>query len=158
MICVLDSGNNRIKLLNDQGQFLRHITHTGLNDTSCTALAAIREGPDLFSLVTVNWRSKLLCEYAIDFTKSSSGVDESNEAGGLKQQELMDPLLSEPVGLMETSNANLFIIQDKKRLHLCLKDGRIVKESLEVKKIFNNFRIFVSKVSFLFSKLVKNES
>lgn len=71
----------------------------------------------------------------MDFSHSNSGVDESNGAEKLKQCELIDPLLSEPVGLMETSSANLFVIQDKKRLHLCLKDGRIVKESLEVNTI-----------------------
>lgn len=130
VICVLDSGNNRIKLLSEQGQFLRHITHEGLNDTSCTALAIIKLNAYTFDLKTINWRSKLLCDYELNFSRSNE-IDESKSS--LIQHELLDPLLSEPIGLMETFSSSLFIIQDKKKLHLCLDDGRIVQKSLEVK-------------------------
>lgn len=130
VIFVLDSGNNRIKLLNEQGQFLRHITHIGLNDTSCTALAAIKLDTNTFSMKTINWRSKLFCNYELNFGKKND-IDDSKSS--FTQHELSDPLLSEPIGLMETASPSLFIIQDKKKLHLCLNDGQIVQKSLETK-------------------------
>lgn len=39
LIYVLDSGNNRIKILNRNGQFVGNVKHDGLNESSATALA-----------------------------------------------------------------------------------------------------------------------
>ena len=124
--------------------------HEGLGETGCTALAAVREESDRFSLLTINWRSRLLCEYGVKVGGRGADVDESGSE--LRQLELLDPLLSEPVGLMETCDPQLFIIQDKKRLHLCLRDGRVVKESLEVACFFFLLEIDFGlyKESFLF--------
>lgn len=130
-ICVLDSGNNRIKLLNENGQFLRHITHEGLNETSCTALASLKQNANKYNLLTINWRTKLLCDYEINFNENNSEINDSKSL--LKMEEKVDPLLTEPISLIETSSPMLFIIQDKKKWHLCLKNGQIVYESLEVK-------------------------
>lgn len=129
IICVLDSGNNRIKLLNEQGQFLRHITYAGLSGTSCTALATLQQSESKFNLLTINWRSKLLCDYEVNFVNNVE-IDETKST--LTEYELVDPLLAEPVGIMETANPHLFIVQDNKKLHLCSKSGQIVYESLEV--------------------------
>lgn len=129
-ICVLDSGNNRIKLLNEQGQFIRHITHIGLSETSCTALTALKQSLDKFNLITINWRTKILSDYEVNFVKSTE-IDEKQIL--LKNHELSDPLITEPIALMETSNKDLFIIQDKKKFHLCSSTGVIIYESLEVK-------------------------
>lgn len=118
LIYVLDSGNNRIKILNRNGQFVKHIKHYGLDDTSCTALA-VAKFDSKNHLFTINWRSKLLCNY------------DSCEV--LTANELSDPLIQEPIGLNETFSPFLFIIQDKKKLHLCTNTGKIVYESLEIK-------------------------
>ncbi len=126
-IYVLDSGNNRIKLLNKNGQFVKHIRHRGLDDSSCTAMAAIKLN-STNHLFTINWRSKLLCRYELNNNKINYEAPET-----LTAHELADPLVQEPIGLAETFSPNLFIIQDKKKLHLCSNTGKIVYESLEVK-------------------------
>lgn len=38
LIYVLDSGNNRVKILNKSGQFVGNVKHDGLNESSATAL------------------------------------------------------------------------------------------------------------------------
>ena len=124
LIYVLDSGNNRIKLLNRNGQFIKHIKHHGLSDTSCTALA-INKLNTTSHLYTINWRSKLLCDYEIN-TKM-------NEEQMLRVYELKDSLIQEPIGLIETFSPFLFIIQDKKKLHLCTNTGDVLYECLEAK-------------------------
>ena len=133
IICVLDSGNNRIKLLNKQGQFMRHIQHSGLTETSCTALISLHTSRLKYKLFTINWRSKLLSDYDLNFLEPNRIGDfliDQNDC--LTEYELPAPL-QEPVGLMETSEPHLFIIQDKKKLHLCTSTGRLVYESLEAK-------------------------
>lgn len=129
VIYVLDSGNNRLKLLNEQGQFLRHISHIGLNDMGCTALVTLQQSISKFSLLTINWRSKLLCDYELSFNKDLE-IDDSKCL--FTKYDLENSILEEPVSLMETASPLLFIVQDRKKLHLCLKNGQIVYESLEV--------------------------
>lgn len=131
IICVLDSGNNRIKILNKNGQFLRHINHNGLHDTSCTALATVlQHDMTKFNMLTINWRTRILSDYAVNFTSNKS-IDIDDTKSELKEFDLMGPF-QEPIGMIETSNPLLFVIQDKKKLHLCLRTGQVVCESLEV--------------------------
>lgn len=120
LIYILDSGNNRIKVLSKQGQFVKHIKHLGLDETSSTALCSSRLADQSKHLITINWRSKLVCDFNLN-----------NEE--LHTSELNDPLIQEPISLMETSLPNVYVIQDKKKLHLCSQTGQILYDSLEVK-------------------------
>ena len=126
LIYVLDSGNNRIKVLNLNGNFLRHINHYGLNESSSTALALLQnESESVIQLICLNWRLKLLSNYKIEF-------HENNNKESLTTYELKDSF-EEPVGLMETFHPDVFIIQDKKKLCLCTTTGVLMYESIDLK-------------------------
>ncbi|XP_076251395.1 tripartite motif-containing protein 2-like isoform X4 [Rhynchophorus ferrugineus] len=56
-IYVLDTGNSRIKVLNEQFECIKHVTNEGLLGRSCTGIAISNNG-----LVVVNWRSKVVTE------------------------------------------------------------------------------------------------
>ncbi|OWR44986.1 tripartite motif-containing protein 2 [Danaus plexippus plexippus] len=57
-IYVLDAGNSRVKVLDDETfAFKTHIVNDGLAGRSCTGIAVTAEG-----LVVVNWRTKTLTE------------------------------------------------------------------------------------------------
>lgn len=60
-IYVLDTGNSRIKVLDENMEFIKHITNDGLLDKSCTGIAISNNG-----LVVVNWRSKYITEMTTD--------------------------------------------------------------------------------------------
>jgi hypothetical protein len=126
LIYVLDSGNNRIKVLNLNGNFIRHISHHGLNETSATALALLKNDSDSnIQLICLNWRLKLLSNYKIEF-------HENNNKESLTTYELKDSF-EEPIGLMETFHPEIFIVQDKKKLCLCSFSGVLLYDSLDVK-------------------------
>jgi hypothetical protein len=68
LIFILDSGNNRIKVLNQMGQFITHLKHEGLAESSATAMAFKRQpekGPHAFSLISLNWRLKCMTMLSI---------------------------------------------------------------------------------------------
>lgn len=112
-IYILDSGNNRIKILSEQGHFIGHLKHDGLAQSSSTALA-ISES----NLITMNWRLKQLSKLNIDDSRLENfSID-----------------LDEPINIMETFHSELFIVQDnKKKLYLCTIRGEILFDSLETK-------------------------
>ncbi|XP_031349820.1 tripartite motif-containing protein 3-like isoform X3 [Photinus pyralis] len=60
LVYVLDTGNSRIKVLNYDLEFIKHITNEGLNGRSCTGIAVSNHG-----LVVVNWRTKAVTEMTI---------------------------------------------------------------------------------------------
>lgn len=124
LIYVLDSGNNRIKVLSKQGNFVSHVEHGGLSEASATAMAQTYQN-GVYHLFTINWRLKLLSDYQLTASESHLLKSFSFNGGG--------DLIQEPVNLFETFHPNLFIIEDKKRLHLCTSSGEIVFESLEKK-------------------------
>jgi hypothetical protein len=125
-IYVLDSGNSRIKVLNSNGQFVRHIFHNGLNESSCTGLVTNSLLPSQPSnkanLFTINWRLKLLSQ--LEMNDNENLFQDSHEL--IEQFE-------EPIGLAETYHPNLFILQDRKKLNLCSKTGLVLSEALENK-------------------------
>lgn len=55
MIYVLDTGNSRIKVLNKDLEFVKHIDNEGLEGRSCTGIDVCKNG-----LVVVNWRTKTI--------------------------------------------------------------------------------------------------
>ncbi|XP_034946165.1 tripartite motif-containing protein 2-like [Chelonus insularis] len=57
MIYVVDSGNSRIKVLDSDMEFQRHIINEGLEGRSCTGIAISDQG-----LVVVNWRTRTITE------------------------------------------------------------------------------------------------
>ena len=118
-IYILDSGNNRVKVLNKNGQFVRHIKHQGISDTSCTGLAITNINQVSHRLHTINWRSKLFSDYEISTDEEKLNTYELN--------------MQEPIGLSETCSPKLFLIQDKKKLNLISNTGTVIIESLEVK-------------------------
>lgn len=126
LIYVLDSGNNRIKVLNNQGSFVRHINHQGLNESSSTALAFnFNKINNKICLYTLNWRLKLLSNYEIKLNSSA-------DAESVQNYELKE-VFNEPVCLMETFHPQIFIVQDKKSLNICTNTGSILYESLDLK-------------------------
>ncbi|XP_018565603.1 tripartite motif-containing protein 2 isoform X2 [Anoplophora glabripennis] len=60
-VYVLDTGNSRVKVLNEELEFVKHVTNEGLLGRSCTGIAISNEG-----LVVVNWRSKYITEMTTD--------------------------------------------------------------------------------------------
>ncbi|CAH0554867.1 unnamed protein product [Brassicogethes aeneus] len=60
-VYVLDTGNSRIKVLNEDMEFVKHITNDGLLGRSCTGIAISNDG-----LVVVNWRTKFITEMTTD--------------------------------------------------------------------------------------------
>ncbi|XP_012249825.1 tripartite motif-containing protein 2-like isoform X3 [Bombus impatiens] len=57
MIYILDTGNSRIKILNCDLEFQRHITNEGLEGRSCTGIGISQQG-----IVVVNWRTRKVTE------------------------------------------------------------------------------------------------
>ncbi|XP_006613652.1 tripartite motif-containing protein 2-like isoform X1 [Apis dorsata] len=57
MIYILDTGNSRIKVLNCDLEFQRHITNEGLEGRSCTGIGISQQG-----IVVVNWRTRKITE------------------------------------------------------------------------------------------------
>ncbi|KAL1491893.1 hypothetical protein ABEB36_012415 [Hypothenemus hampei] len=60
-VYVLDTGNSRIKVLNDKFEFVKHITNEGLLGRSCTGITLSNNG-----LIVVNWRTKYVTELTTD--------------------------------------------------------------------------------------------
>ncbi|KAG5898288.1 hypothetical protein JTB14_008631 [Gonioctena quinquepunctata] len=60
-IYVLDTGNSRIKVLNDNFEFSKHITNEGLLGRSCTGIDITNDG-----VIVVNWRTKYITEMTTD--------------------------------------------------------------------------------------------
>lgn len=56
-VYIVDTGNSRIKVLNQDLEFVRHIENEGLTGRSCTGIAVSSSG-----LVIVNWRTKKVTE------------------------------------------------------------------------------------------------
>ncbi|KAG8036096.1 hypothetical protein G9C98_004676 [Cotesia typhae] len=56
-IYIVDSGNSRIKVLDSNLEFQRHVTNEGLEGRSCTGIAISEQG-----LVVVNWRTRTITE------------------------------------------------------------------------------------------------
>ncbi|XP_014235662.1 tripartite motif-containing protein 2-like isoform X1 [Trichogramma pretiosum] len=56
-IYVVDTGNSRIKVLDSNLEFQKHITNEGLEGRSCTGIAISEQG-----LVIINWRTKTVTE------------------------------------------------------------------------------------------------
>lgn len=57
MIYILDTGNSRIKVLNCDLEFQRHIINEGLEGRSCTGIGISQQG-----IVVVNWRTRKVTE------------------------------------------------------------------------------------------------
>ncbi|KAI5753285.1 hypothetical protein M8J77_025527 [Diaphorina citri] len=74
LVYVLDTGNSRIKVLDSDLRFVRHLEHPALLGKSCTGIATIHiddteaELKNKTGLIVVNWRSK-------DVTKITSEGD-----------------------------------------------------------------------------------
>ncbi|CAG9529539.1 unnamed protein product [Cercopithifilaria johnstoni] len=56
-IYILDTGNNRIKVLNVNGEFLRDIKSGGIKGGSTVGMTVLPSG----DILTLNWRTKELC-------------------------------------------------------------------------------------------------
>ncbi|XP_058795861.1 tripartite motif-containing protein 2-like isoform X2 [Phymastichus coffea] len=56
-VYIVDTGNSRIKVLDDNLEFQRHVFNEGLDGRSCTGVAVSEHG-----LVIVNWRTKTVTE------------------------------------------------------------------------------------------------
>ena len=76
---VVDTGNSRIKVLSSNLDFQRHIYNESLEGRSVTGVCLGSSGD---SLVTVNWRTKVVTEMTLD------GVT----IGGFSHDELMEPI------------------------------------------------------------------
>ncbi|XP_044754086.1 tripartite motif-containing protein 2-like isoform X2 [Coccinella septempunctata] len=61
IIYVLDTGNSRIKVLDRNFSFIKHITNEGLLGRSCTGISLSNNG-----LVVINWRTKCITEMTED--------------------------------------------------------------------------------------------
>ena len=116
-IYVLDSGNNRIKVLNKLGHFERHIDNIGLSESSCTSICVDRSTNN--SLISINWRLKMLTQF--------------NFNDKLYKNILIDKPLQEPISIMETFNPELYLILDSKKLYLCNSEAKVIYESLDEK-------------------------
>ncbi|XP_011506547.1 PREDICTED: tripartite motif-containing protein 2-like isoform X2 [Ceratosolen solmsi marchali] len=57
IVYIVDTGNSRIKVLDNDLEFQRHIYNEGLEGRSCTGIAVSEQG-----LVIVNWRTKTVTE------------------------------------------------------------------------------------------------
>ena len=118
LIYILDSGNDRIKILNKNGQFVGNIKYEWLNGSSSTALALHVKNSNV-SLITLNWRLKSMSKYNLE-TKTAESFTLAE--------------LDEPIAISETFHPDLYIVQDNKRkLYLCTSFGSVLYDSLEAR-------------------------
>jgi hypothetical protein len=132
-IYILDSGNNRIKVLSKTGQYLTHIKHDGLKESSSTALALYKnEKTKSFSLLSLNWRLKIMSNFKIENADDLAKLLADSASNQIENFSVNN--LEEPIALMETYHHQIFIIQDnKKKLYLCSHTGEILCDALDVK-------------------------
>ena len=76
---VVDTGNSRIKVLDSNLNFQKHIFNESLEGRSVTGLTLGSSGD---TLVTVNWRTKTVTEMTLD----------GNTIGGFSHDELVEPI------------------------------------------------------------------
>merc|ERR1711974_533739 len=76
---VVDTGNSRIKVLDSNLNFRKHIFNESLEGRSVTGLTLGSSGD---TLVTVNWRTKTVTEMTL----------EGNTIGGFSHDELVEPI------------------------------------------------------------------
>ncbi len=89
-IVVLDTGNSRVKLLDRDRRFLRHISGHGLEQHSGTGMALTPDG----TLVVINWRTKYVTEINAD---------------GQVVQKFTSPEFVEPISVAVTSSGNIIV-------------------------------------------------
>ena len=118
LIYVLDSGNNRVKIINKQGKFERHIENIGLNEASCTSICVDRSATN-YGLLSINWRLKMLTQF--------------NFKDNLFKNFLIEKPLIEPISIMETFNPELYLILDSKKLYLCNSEAKVIYENIDEK-------------------------
>ena len=116
-IYVLDSGNNRIKVINKNGKFEKHIENIGLTEASCTAICVDRSTYN--SIISINWRLKMLTQF--------------NFKDNLNKNYLIDKPLQEPISIMETFNPELYLVLDSKKLHICNNEAKVIYENIDDK-------------------------
>jgi tripartite motif-containing protein 2/3 len=117
LVYVLDSGNNRIKVISKTGKFVRHIENIGLSEASCTSICVDRSTNN--GVMSINWRLKMLTQF--------------NLKENLYKNFLIDKPLLEPISIMETFNPELYLILDSKKLFLCNSEGKVVYENIDEK-------------------------
>lgn len=134
IVFILDSGNNRIKVLTRNGQFLGHLRHVGLSESSATALAIRSTSPSSFTLVSLNWRLKCITSQRIDSLEEALATQPNQQPVLSNSITRHDIDLEEPIQLMETFHPDLYIVQDnKKKIYLCTESGVVLCSNLEAK-------------------------
>ena len=78
-IYVMDTGNSRIKVLDSELEFSRHITSHHLEGRGVTGLCM---GLNMDTLVSVNWRTKTVAELTLD----------GDEVGSFSHEEMVEPI------------------------------------------------------------------
>ena len=89
---ILDTGNNRIKVLDSSGNFLRHLQLGSSEQQSTTGIALAPEGHSLF---VVNWRTRAVTELATD--------------SGSIVQRFTHSDLTEPVSIAVSKSREIFV-------------------------------------------------
>ncbi|KAF6038629.1 hypothetical protein EB796_003075 [Bugula neritina] len=121
---ILDTGNNRIKLLGADGSFIGHMTTDGLEKQGCTGryfcLSHSIAITPCGTLMAVNWRTKLITELDRD---------------GKVVKQFTSPELQQPTCIAVSSNSDV-IIADNTAECLFIFDhiGRLKKKVYKVLK------------------------
>lgn len=110
LLYVLDTGNCRVKVLTPELRFVRHLTGVGIEERGGTGLAF---SPSASTLVTCNWRTRLVTEFTADGTVIRSFTHDD---------------LQEPTALAVNSSGCVFVVDSGKRCVFIFKqDGTLVK-------------------------------
>lgn len=117
LVYVLDSGNNRLKILNHDGKFKRNIENIGLDESGCTSLCIDNYKK---KLIGVNWRLKMFTKFDL------TNIDRIENIP-------IDKPLEEPIALTATFENDKFLVLDSKKLHLCDSNGRVLIEHIDEK-------------------------
>ena len=111
LIFVLDTGNSRIKVLDREGRFLRHVGKHGLEEHSWTGMCL---NPVNNNIVLVNWRTK--------------HVTEMNHAGDVVEKFTCSEF-QEPTSIAMNSHGEIIVVDNgSSQLLLFDTNGKLLKQ------------------------------
>ena len=74
-------------------------------------------------MYTINWRQRTLSAFDLSVSSLLASPHSFNDSSAIQ----------EPINLAETFHPHVFLVEDRKKLHLCTSDARLLYENLDAK-------------------------